>query len=144
MSLHIPDRINMRLARGKVTTDGSGNGTLLLKVPGTAGGLAQRVIEGGYGWFETPHRDDSFVIHITDEDDILGGGAGAVVGGFTDMDVPVANRGWYFPEPNPLVDLRSLGGKGRLMGGLYLRVKVNKGDDSVDTFRINVKWGREI
>ena len=70
MSELIPARGTLKTARSKVQTDISGNGTILLQVPGTAGSYS-RLIKGGAGWFDTHHADDNVCLAITDEDNIL-------------------------------------------------------------------------
>jgi hypothetical protein len=140
--MSIPDRSTLKMARCKVTTDGAGLGIILLKIPGTSGVLGERIVNGGAGWFKTPHDDDYIKVFVTDEDDILGGGAGAQIGSYTDEGVPAGNQGWYAPKSAPVFGMHKIGDmNGLLMGGLYLKMYVQKGDNSVDDFWCNLEWG---
>jgi len=136
----ILEKGTLKLAKAKATTS-SGVATILLKVPGTPGSGDGRLIESGYGWFLIPHADDYAEVYVSDEDNILGYGAGAIVGSYTDTDVPSANKGWYFPKPDPTLRVDALAGIGFINAGLYLKIIATKGDLSSDTFMVNLKWG---
>jgi hypothetical protein len=142
MSINImPERASLRMARGKAdTTDGIA--TLLVKIPGTPGQDEGRVISGGAGWFGNLHEDDYVKVYITDEDNITGAGAGAIVGKYTDEDVAEEDRGWYINKHKGWVDVRELQMFGIIPPGLYLKIVATKGDLSSDTFRMNIKWGK--
>jgi len=129
----------LQLARIKITTNASGYGSHALKVPGTAGDMSSRLIIGGQGWSDNYHADDVVKICLTDEDNILGYGAGSVIKAYTDLGVPSGNQGWFTPKGEPL-DLDSFSGIGSLLAGLYLKIEVQKGDNSIDIFRCNIKW----
>ena len=135
----IPEKGTLRTAKVKVQTDTNGDATVLLKVPGEIG-VESRVIKGGNGWFDTHHADDFIKIFISDEDDILGGGAGVIVSSYTDDDIPPANQGWYVP-PSGYGDMSAIADMGSLLGGLYLKIVVKKGDNTQEWFRANIKWG---
>lgn len=132
--MYIPRKATTKVAKFKVDTV-SGTATALLKVPGNG-----RVIKGGSAWFSTPHADDYIKFYVTDEDNILGLGAGIVVGSYTDGEVPVANEGWYMT--NPLV-IEAIVSTGFLEPNFYLKIVAVKGDGSADTLRGNIHWGTE-
>ncbi len=132
----------LKIAKGIKNPGVSGAYIISIKVPGTVGSGDGRIVQGGVGWFENHHKDDYATICIIDEDDILGGGAGAIVGNFTDAELAAANQGWYFP-PDGVIQLDALFDSSFIISGLYLRVEGYKGDSSdTDTFRVNVKWGK--
>ena len=143
MGITIPSRTTLKMAKVKITTDTSGDGSALLKVPGTPGGSGQgRWVQGGEGWFSNAHEDDHIDIQITDEDNILGAGAGAVISTYTDTDVPTANQGWWVPYDKKGVSIVAIEGTGFVPAGLYIKVIVKKGGAPLeDTFRCNIKWG---
>lgn len=141
---NIPDTTTLLMVRAKVTTDGTGAATILLKVPGTIGLVGARKMDGGLGWFNTPHADDTFMISHTDEDNILGYGAGFQIGTYADQDVMMANRGWYIPFHKKYAEIHKMSEvHGDLIGGCYLKVTLQKGDNSVDVFRTNIEWGKD-
>lgn len=135
-----PERGTLKTARVKIQTDINGDATILLKVPGTTG-VKSRLVEGGAGWFDSPHADDFIKISISDEDNILGYGAGVEVGSYYDADVATDNQGWYIPFHSKSIDISALADMGHLIGGLYLKIAIKKGDNSQDWFRCNIKWG---
>lgn len=132
----IPDRAIVQLARAKAATS-SGVATILLKIP-----AAGRLIDGGRAWFETPHFDDFISVYVTDEDNLLGYGAGAVIGGYTDTDVPIDNRGTFIPKTAPYVELTRLVDFGHLPGNMYLKIVGTTGDLRADNLRVNLHWGK--
>jgi hypothetical protein len=131
----IPDRATVQLARGKADTV-SGTATVLIKVP-TVG----RKISGGLSWFGTPHPDDYLHVMISDEDNLLGYGAGATIASYTDTGVPSANQGWFIP-PSGFALVERLVEFGNVPGGLYVKIVGTKGDGSSDTLRVNLHWGQ--
>lgn len=139
MSELIPARGQLKTARSKVQTDINGDGIILLKIPGNAGSYS-RLIKGGVGWFDSHHADDNVCMAITDEDNILGGGAGVEVASYYDDEVPAANRGWYIP-PSGSLEIHAITDIAELLAGLYLKITVKKGDNSQDWFRCNINWG---
>lgn len=139
MSELIPSRGTLKTVRGKVQTDVSGDGSILIKVPGTVGEKT-RLIQGGSGWFDTHHADDYVKISVTDEDNILGGGAGVEISGYYDSEVPTDNQGWYVPSSG-YIEMDAIADMAQLPAGLYLKITVKKGDSSQDWFRCNIKWG---
>lgn len=138
MGDQIPDRATVQMAKAKVSTNVlTGIGTILIKIP--SGG---RKINGGIGWFASPGNDDSFEVYVTDEDNILGGGAGAIISGYTDTDLPEENRGWYCPIGAPYTAIERMVEFGTLPENLYLKIVAKKGVVGVDTFRANIHWGK--
>ncbi len=139
MSELIPSRGTLKTAKGKVQTNVNGDGVLLLKVPGVLGEKT-RLIQGGAGWFDNHHADDSVKISVTDEDNILGGGAGLEVSGYYDEEVSSDNQGWFIPLSG-YIEMDAIADMAQLPAGLYLKIAVKKGDNSQDWFRCNIKWG---
>lgn len=137
---YIPEKGTLKTARSKVQTNTNGDGLILIKVPGT-NGKKSRLVEGGEGWFDNPHPDDWVKISISDEDNILGNGAGFEAGSYYDGEVPYDNQGWYICSHRKYVSMKALSDMGNLLGGLYLKIIVKKGDNSQDWFRCNFKWG---
>ena len=134
----------LKIARMEASTDVNGEATLEIKVPGTVGDEGSRLIYGGTGWFENPaHGDEIVSILIVDNDNILGYGAGAAVGSYTDTDVPASNQGWYISKTSGRMTLQAVGGEGRLVAGLYLQIKVKAAANRSDTFRANLSWGSQ-
>ncbi len=133
----------LKIARGKKNSGASGGiYEIALKVPGTIASGDGRIIKGGQGWFDNHNADDFLEIYIQDDDNILGGGAGQVVGTYTDTEMDEENRGWYF-NPDGCIKLDPLINTGFISSGLYLHVKATKGDEATDdTFRCNIKWGK--
>jgi len=142
MSFNImPERASVRMAKAKAATV-SGVATILIQVPGTPGSSDGRIISGGNGWFDSLHADDHIEIYITDEDNLKGGGAGLVIGTYTDTDCPLACQGWFINPHKGFVDIRQLETFGFLPAGFYVKIIGTKGDLSSDTFRVNLKWGK--
>ena len=137
----IPERSKLVMAKIKITTDGSGYGSTTIKVPGIPGKSGERIISGGDGWFESQHPDDTVKVSLTDEDNLLGSGSGYMIGSFYDTEVGSGNQGWYVPAPWKVVQLSAIANLTHLTGGMYLKIEVQKGDNTVDTFRANIRWG---
>ena len=136
----IPTKASLKMVRFEKVTDGSGLGQFDLKIPGTTGASDQRFIAGGRGWFETHHNKDFVKMSMVDKDNVLGFGSGATVGTFYDSDVPVSEQGWYIP-PTGVLQVDNLTNLVSLIGGLYLRIESQTGDNATDTFRGNIIWG---
>lgn len=130
----IPIRSRLMMARALATTDNTGLAVVELKAP------ADRKIEGGMGWFENPTTCDYMLADIIDKDNVLGYGAGAVVGKFYDDGVGADNEGWYIPSGGlkiePIADLSEV------TSGLYLRIRAYRNESTAgEKFICNVKWG---
>jgi hypothetical protein len=137
----LTDQATVQMARLQIITNENGLGAEVLKIPGTPGVLGTRIIKGGMGWFETPNAGDYVKVVVTDEDNILGYGAGVTIGSYTDADVPTENQGWFVP-PNQFLYLERVGStNGYLLGGLYIKIIVQTGDATQDVFRCNLVWG---
>ena len=157
----IPNRAKLKMACGKVQTNGSGYAELLIKVPGTISEDV-RVIGGGSGWFDTHQTGDKFVgVDLLDQDELLK--AAAMSSGMTEQealaylqnqypDYPKVGSfgedtteaplesGWYFPESG-FLEVGSIGGEEDLAAGFYMKFMAQKASAVVDTFRVNLFWG---
>jgi len=136
MGEFIPDRATVQMACGKAATV-SGTATILIKIP-----AATRKIAGGSAWFETPHFDEKVKIYVTDEDNLLGYGAGFTVGGYTDADVPADNQGLYIPKAQGFAEVQKLVDFATLPALMYLKIVGITGDNRSDTLRVNLAWGK--
>lgn len=144
---YVPEKATLKIARCKQSENADGVYTATIKIPGTvtkpAKSIDGRVISGGRAWFEAPHKDDRVEIHITDEDNIMGAGAGYVVGSYTDNEMVAECRGWWICEHIKYLDIRELVSTGFVDSGFYLKVIATAGDArTTDTFRLNIKWGK--
>ena len=129
--------LTLKICSNKAST-ASGIASVLFKIPD--GG---RYIDGGEAWFGSHHADDKAEIYITDEDNLLGYGAGVVVGSYTDDAVTgYQQSGWFF-GPDGLLKCNALAGFGVPPAGFYLKVTGTKGDLSSDTLYVNIRWGQE-
>jgi hypothetical protein len=139
----IPQRASLRLAKVKADTV-SGVATALLKVPGTPGVDKGRLIQGGTAWFGIPTLSDQIEVHISDEDNILGQGAGTIIASYTDSDVPEANKGWFIPKSDLGIQVTAFAELAAIPAGFYLKIVGKKGDLNLsDTLFVNIKWGIE-
>lgn len=112
----------LKIAHGENTVSEDGTVTVLLKIPGTPGSGDGRWISGGTAFFDVHTPGDKIIgIYFTDEDNILGGGAGAVVGSYTDDDADEQNRGWAV-RPSGVVEASSIGGYGFAPSGFYIKI----------------------
>ena len=133
----------LKLVHGEDTVDGSGNATILIKVPGTPGSSDGRWISSGIAFFDVHTAGDKVLgVYFTDEDDILGYGAGFVVGSYTDDEADSGQQGWAIP-PNGFVKAEAIGGYGFAPAGFYVKV-VGKKAGALPTgkFYVNLEWGR--
>jgi hypothetical protein len=128
--------VSLKSGSAKSTSDANGLATILMKIPGT------RYVKSGQMWFSgTLHPDDSFKVLITDEDNILGYGAGAIVGGYIDTQLPADNQKTYINIHKKYAELESISGVGKLVANLYIKIIAQTGDNRVDTFYATVAWG---
>lgn len=131
----------LKIAKKSAATDGNGDATVQIKVPGTAGDPNARLIYWGTGWFDNPAVGDCICkIEVVDVDNILGAGAGFVAGSYTETDDATLS-GWFISNHEPVIKMESVGGEGHLMAGLYLEITVNAAASRSDTFRVNLSWG---
>lgn len=134
----------LKLAHGEMTVDGTtGLATILIKIPGTPGSADGRWISSGTAFFDvhTP-GDKVLAVRFTDEDNILGAGAGAVVGSYTDDDADEINQGWAMP-PTGWIKCEAIGGYGFAPAGFYIKVVAKKsGDSPSGKFYCNFEWGK--
>jgi len=114
--------------------------TILIKVPGTLG-VDKRYLKGAFGWFDSQTDGDIVRGWYTDEDNKLGGGAGAVIASFVDEDVPAANQGWWLPDDPKGLEMKGFEDLMELDAELYLKLQGEKASGD-DTFRVNLYWGK--
>lgn len=133
----------IKLSHGETDVDESGNAIILLKIPGIAGSGDGRWISSGIAFFDTHTPGDKVTgVYFTDEDNILGYGAGFIVGSYTDDEVPEINRGWAIP-PTGWVKAEALGGYGFAPAGFYIKVIAFKaGASPSGKFYCNWEWGK--
>ena len=131
--------ITLNMACGKIQADVTGLAVLDIKVPGTPGGTDGRYVQGGSAWFDVYHKDDKFKVFVVDNDNLLGYGAGTVIGSYTD-DGP--NAGFY-AEPDGRVQVATLGFFGFIPSGMYLRMEGQCGDGVQDSLYMNIVWGKK-
>lgn len=142
MSVVIPDKAILRMAKFKQATNGSGVAQIDIKVPGTYSNSDGRYIEGGQAFFEVPNFDDWVECYIVDIDNILGYGANTVIGSYTDTELPSGNEGWYFSKVEGQIKVLALAGMGWIPAELYLRIIAHKDPTNLsDTLRVNLNWG---
>lgn len=160
--VEIPNRSKLKMMCGQLVSNNLGIVQLDLKIPGVAG-QEHRVLAGGSGWFDVPLAGDMFDgVDVVDIDGIVT--AAMVAGGMTqeqadaqalvmypnyptldsfaeDSVTSPAHKGWFMPTTNPLV-VESIGGEEQVPSGFYLRFNASKSSAVVDTFRVNVYWGK--
>lgn len=126
---------------GSVTEDGTV--TILLKIPGTPGTTDGRWISSGTAFFDTHTAGDKVLgVYFTDEDNILGGGEGSLVGSYTDLDADEINQGWAIP-PMGVIKAEAIGGYGFAPAGFYLKVVAKKaGASPSGKFYCNFEWAK--
>lgn len=128
------------------TFDLNGDCILSVKIPGELSPIATRYMSLAYfvtdvfGW-----GDRITKIEITDEDNLLGAGAGYVVDALHDIDLTAANQGWYFyPSEGGKgeVEVTPSDKFGELNGGLYIKATLKRAVGSPATKAlVNLDWG---
>lgn len=135
----------LKIVHGEATRGEDSKWTVLIKVPGTPGGTDPgdgRWISGGIAFFDTHEPGDRVCsIHFTDEDNLLGGGAGTVIGSYTDDEADEPNQGWLIP-PRGHVEAEAIGGYGFAPSGFYLRIVATRASSTTGTFCVDVEWGK--
>ena len=135
---YVPQSIKLLLVNAKAATV-SGVATALIKVP------EDREITGGEGCFLNQATGDSIQAFVTDEDNVLGYGAGFVVSAFQDTLVPAANQGYYMLGNNPVKIAPLVNDDPSVLpANLYLKIVATKADLSADTLFINIFWGKRL
>jgi hypothetical protein len=125
----------------------TGLATILLKIPGTPGSGDGRWISGGHAWLGGDWNSGDKIVGVwfTDEDNILGMGAGATVASYTDDEVDSANRGWFIPKNPSTISVEAIGGYGFAPAGFYLKIVGRKGGTGpftgIDLY-VNLEWGK--
>lgn len=108
-----------------------------MKIPGTYPAVGRLMFRGDM-WVGTATGGDRAYVQVTDEDNILGAGAGLVVGDYRDTDMDAANQGHYLK--NGEVSLGGIAGYGPAVGGLYLKTTLVVPAARNDTIYANVHW----
>lgn len=134
----------LKLAHGEEDVDTTtGIATILIQIPGTPGSTDGRWLSSGIAFFDVHTPGDKVLgVYFTDEDNILGGGVGTVIGSYTDDEVPEANKGWAIP-PTGWIEAEAIGGYGFAPAGFYIKVIAKKaGDSPSGKFYCNFEWGK--
>jgi hypothetical protein len=132
-----PRNMQAKLVKAKADTI-LGIATILIPVP--AGG---RLIQAGKMFFGNKTQGDFVNISVTDEDNTLGFGAGAIVGGYIDTDMQAVNQGAWIPYYSGEIMTQPLVTLGFLQGGLYVKIVGTKGNLLLsDTLYVSVAWGK--
>jgi len=136
----------LKIAHAEAPVDPvTGEAVALLRVPGTPGTDDGRWISAGVAFFDQYTPGDKIIsVHFTDEDNLLGMGAGAVAGSYTDDAADAGNQGWAIP-PCGFVKAEAVGGYGFAPAGLYLRVTGKKGGAAPysGTLFVNLEWSEQ-
>lgn len=134
----------IKLAHAEGDVAGDGTVTVFLKVPGTPGSADGRWLSSGTAFFDSHTPGDKVIaVYFTDEDNILGNGAGSAVGSYTDDEAPEQNRGWAIP-PVGFVKAEAIGGYGFAPAGFYVKVIAKKaGESPSGKFYCNIEWGKK-
>jgi hypothetical protein len=134
----------LKIASIQAAVGGDGRATLLLKIPGTFGTEDGRWISSGIAFFDTWNAGDMIEsVRFTDEDNLLGGGAGAVIGSYTDEEVDDANKGWPIP-PNKWIKAEAIGGYGFAPAGFYIKIVGKKAAGiTTGTLYVALEWGKK-
>jgi len=121
--------------------------TVTLQIPGTFNGVNPpangRYIDEGEAWFYPGADGDAVTgITITDNDNLLGMGAGTVIGTYSDIQVPTANQGWALHPVFP-TEVSTLGWYGFIPSGMYLNISIQRSATATvnGNFYCNLKWG---
>lgn len=147
------DDKTLKLSSITGTVDGSGDCVIQLKIPGTyAPGEYGRYIAGGYAVTDKYGWDDRITkVEIVDVDNVLGFGAGVVVGGYHDEEVDAINMGWRFwrgsyngTDCEGECEVEPIGGFGKIPAGLYIRCTFKAGAGSPATkVCVNFWWAKK-
>lgn len=121
--------------------------TISIKIPGIFSGVNPpcdgRYIDAGEGWFY-PGADGDRVtaITVTDNDNLLGAGAGTVLGTYHDAQVDADNQGWVLHTVYP-TEISTLGWYGFIPAGMYMNITVKRSATASGNgnFYCNLKWG---
>lgn len=134
----------LKIAHGEADVDTeTGLATILIRVPGTPGGADGRWMSGGIAFFSSHNTGDKVLsVRFTDEDNLLGAGAGYVVGSYTDDEADEANQGWVI-SPRAWVEAEAIGGYGFAPSGFYIKVVGKKAPGNYSgKFFMNIEWGK--
>lgn len=133
----------LKLAYGSSAIGEDGTATILLKVPGTPGSTDGRWISNGLAFFDIHDIGDMIQsVRFTDEDNLLGGGVGTIIGSYTDDEMPPENQGWVIP-PVGTIKAESIGGYGLAPAGFYIKIVGKKGGGkTTGTLYVNIEWAK--
>lgn len=133
----------LKLAHGEATVGFDSTATILMKIPGTPGSGDGRWISSGTAFFDVVTPGDKIIsVRFVDHDNILGGGADAIVGSYTDDDAASANQGWAIP-PTGVVKCDTVGGYGFAPSGLYIQIVGKKAKGIIiGTLYVNFEWAK--
>lgn len=135
----------LKIASGSAAVDTeTGIATVYIKVPGTPGSGEGRWLSSGLSFFDQAHPGDRVLgVYFTDEDNLTEGGAGSVIGSYTDDDAEEANRGWYIPSGKGELKAEAIGGYGFAPAGFYVKIIGKKAESHyTGTFYVNMEWGK--
>jgi hypothetical protein len=135
----------LALACSTAVIGSDGTVTVLIQVPGTPGGSDGRYINAGEAFFDVATPGDKITgVWVVDHDNILGGGADAVVGTYTDDAAPSDNQGWYIPPIQGRVKAETIGFYGFVPSGLYLKLSGKKGGGITSgNLYVNMEWATD-
>lgn len=144
----IQEWATVKLAKGKGAAEVDTPATIDIKSPGELGVGHGRVVNGGQAWFDNPHPGDYIEVFIMDKDGLIPVASRVafpnypIIGSFTEMECMASNKGFWIPFHQKFINVKALGDMGFVDAGFYIRVIGYKGDNSIDTFRFNVEWGK--
>ena len=138
------DDKTLKIVSSTATVDEFSEATILLKIPGVMANGDGRWVSGGEGWFDSIHKDDRIIeLEVVDVDDVLGGGAGAMLKAYCDDDMPESNEGGRICLHTGTMKIESMGGYGWIPAQLYLKIMAKKGGDiTTGTFYCNIQWAK--
>ena len=133
----------LKMAHGHADVQQDGTATILLKIPGTPGSGDGRWLSSGMAFFDNWVAGDMILgVWFTDEDNLLGNGAGFLVGSYTDDDMDSDMQGWHIP-PIGHIEAEAIGGYGFAPAGFYIKIIGKKGG-TITTGKLycNFEWGK--
>lgn len=134
--------ISMRLCRAKADTS-SGTATVTFRVPGTAGNLKSREIEGGMASFGSRCIGDYIeTIKVKDTLNLFGYGAGFVLKEWSDEAITNFQDGGLWLRDDAWTEIHAMGDWGELPAQVDLEIVVKKkAGEAEDTAYVDIIWG---